>query len=100
VPVLSLDGYLAHAALRPNLVKIDVEGAEWEVLRGAQRMLLEARPIVLVEIHDRGADHRTAVLQILDSCGYGVNMMGTRGRETFCVAVPRPAGKSVQLAPA
>ena len=91
VPVLSLDGYLANSVLRPNLVKIDVEGAELEVLHGAQRMLREARPVLLLEIHDRGADHQAEVRQILDDCGYAVNDLDTRERETFCVAVPRPA---------
>jgi FkbM family methyltransferase len=99
VPVLSLDGYLENTALRPNVVKIDVEGEELSVLRGARRMLFEARPMVLVEIHDRGAGHRTEVMQFLDSCGYAANIIGTRQREAFCVAIPRPACKSAQLAP-
>lgn len=33
----------------PDLVKIDVEGAELEVLRGGQRMLRDHRPILLLE---------------------------------------------------
>ncbi len=36
-------------ASSPDLVKIDVEGAEVEVLEGMQRMLSEARPDLLVE---------------------------------------------------
>ena len=99
VPVLSLDGYLESSALRPSLVKIDVEGAELAVLRGARRMLLEARPVVLVEIHDRGAGHRAEVMQILDACGYVVNELDTRERETFCVAVPCSTPVSAQLQP-
>ena len=91
VPVLSLDRYLEKTGLRPNLVKIDVEGAELAVLRGARRMLLESRPVVLVEIHDGGTQHRAEVLQLLQACGYAVNELGARERETFCVAVPCPA---------
>ena len=89
MPVLSLDGFLDRSSLRPNLVKIDVEGAELEVLRGARKMLLEARPVVLVEIHDRGAGHHVAVKQVLDECGYAVSDLDTREREIFCLAVPR-----------
>jgi FkbM family methyltransferase len=99
VPVLSLDGYLESSALRPSLVKIDVEGAELAVVRGACRLLIEARPVVLVEIHDRGDDHRAAVMQILDACGYAVKEVGTRERETFCVAVPRPDFMPAPFAP-
>ena len=88
VPVHSLDGYLRTSGLHPNLVKIDVEGAELAVLRGARKMLREMRPVVLVEIHDLGPAHRADVLKLLDSCDYAVEEMATRGRETFCLAVP------------
>jgi hypothetical protein len=98
VPVQSLDGYLRDSPWRPNLVKIDVEGAELDVLRGAQRMLLVDRPVVLLEVHDRGARHQAEARGILQACGYVIGSMGTRGRETFCVALPRPAGELLSLA--
>jgi FkbM family methyltransferase len=47
---------------RVDFVKIDVEGAEREVLDGMVRVLREDRPIVLVELHDRileAHDHPT-----------------------------------------
>lgn len=40
----------------PALVKIDVEGAEEQVLRGAERTLAEHRPVVVLE-HDQRAAH-------------------------------------------
>ena len=40
----------------PTLVKIDVEGAEEQVLRGAERLLREHRPTVILE-HNTGARH-------------------------------------------
>src|SRR4029077_9130628 len=36
---------------RPDLVKIDVEGYELAVLRGARGVLKESRPLVFLEIH-------------------------------------------------
>jgi FkbM family methyltransferase len=36
----------------PQLMKMDVEGAEWDALQGASRMLGEIRPKLLCEIHD------------------------------------------------
>jgi FkbM family methyltransferase len=91
VPVQSLDGYLQKSNLHPKVVKIDVEGAELAVLRGARKMLRETRPVVLVEIHDLGPAHRTEVTRLLDACDYAVEEVATRDRETFCLAAPRPA---------
>ena len=47
VPVVPLDDY---AALRPTLIKLDVEGFEIEVLRGA-RQVLEGVPKLAIEVH-------------------------------------------------
>jgi len=52
VPLTSLDAYLATQpdATRPSLVKIDVEGFEFEVLRGAKDLLgRREAPVVLFE---------------------------------------------------
>lgn len=46
----------------PSFVKIDVEGAEIEVLSGAQRLLSEVRPTLYLEI---GEDTRNACKAIL-----------------------------------
>jgi FkbM family methyltransferase len=49
VEVIKLDDYVRAAGLRPDVVKIDVEGHEREVLAGAEWMLETARPIVIAE---------------------------------------------------
>jgi FkbM family methyltransferase len=48
VPVSTLDALLDELAA-PDLVKIDVEGAEVDVLRGGRRLLIESRPRLIVE---------------------------------------------------
>ena len=45
VPITSLDRY----AFAPDLVKIDVEGAEVDVLRGARDTIERCRPVILFE---------------------------------------------------
>jgi len=55
IPTLSLDELIhQHAAPPPDLIKIDVEGAEAAVLAGAAELLREHRPIVFVAFHSDG----------------------------------------------
>jgi FkbM family methyltransferase len=68
VPAVTLDGYFADRSLRPDVVKIDVEGAEYDVLRGMAGLLAEIDRMY-VEIHPRmlaTAGHEVAdVLKLL-----------------------------------
>jgi FkbM family methyltransferase len=50
VPATTLDEVLSVYARAPDLVKIDVEGAEHEVLKGAENTL-RIGPTLLLEIH-------------------------------------------------
>ena len=49
VPVVTLDGLLEFWPA-PDIVKIDVEGAEIAVLEGAFRLLRDVRPVIYIEI--------------------------------------------------
>lgn len=51
VPAISLDTYF-HAPQRIDVVKIDVEGAESQVLAGMQRIIHQWHPAMLIEVHD------------------------------------------------
>jgi FkbM family methyltransferase len=50
VKVETLDSFVDREASRPDVIKIDVEGAEHQVLSGASRSLAHAR-LVCIEIH-------------------------------------------------
>jgi FkbM family methyltransferase len=71
VPTLRLDDYPVS---RLDLVKIDVEGMECKVLRGARRTLTRFRPVLLVECAQRHltrAGSSVAELEkTLDELGY------------------------------
>jgi FkbM family methyltransferase len=58
VPTVTLD-QLVDATFPPELVKIDVEGAELLVLDGAERLLREVRPTLLVEVAAGNAEAAT-----------------------------------------
>lgn len=51
VTMMALDDLFVGDALRPKVVKVDVEGHEIAVLQGAQRLIAEARTIFVVEFH-------------------------------------------------
>jgi FkbM family methyltransferase len=51
VPCTTLDDFAARNPL-PNIIKIDVEGAESEVLRGAEQLFRLCQPDVICEVHD------------------------------------------------
>lgn len=54
----------------PSFVKIDVEGHELRVLKGAEETLKKHTPTVLIEIHDFSEDHE--VHKFMVSLGYGM----------------------------
>jgi FkbM family methyltransferase len=68
VPTITLDGFVAAGGPLPHLIKIDVEGGEYEVLRGGTELFRNHRPLLIVEVH-----HQRAAEQIsawIESCKY------------------------------
>jgi FkbM family methyltransferase len=55
VPSITLDDFIASRGPSPKLVKIDVEGGEYEVLRGGRKLFQDQRPLIIVEVHHRFA---------------------------------------------
>ncbi len=49
VPVTTLDHFFGDSLERLDFVKIDVEGMEWEVLKGAEQTLRKHKPVILYE---------------------------------------------------
>ena len=71
VSVTSIDRHVAETGAVPDLIKIDAEGAELEVLRGATTTLREARPIVTIEVGDTETDkHSRAAIEYAEELGY------------------------------
>ena len=54
VTAVTLDDYIERYGARPDLIKIDAEGSESEILRGAERVLAEGRPMITMEVADVG----------------------------------------------
>jgi FkbM family methyltransferase len=61
---------LMDSLSKPQLIKIDVEGAEAAVIRGASRLIAEIRPVLFIEMH--GAQEFAECHQILSLQGYSL----------------------------
>lgn len=76
VPALTLDKFVASYSLNPGFIKIDVEGAEHKVLKGARDTLLNARPIVMSEFSPKllkaNDANPTELIKELRGLGYRV----------------------------
>jgi FkbM family methyltransferase len=76
VPTVTLDR-LCEICGPPALIKVDVEGAEYRVLLGAQKCLAAYRPIIFVSTHSISL-HRACITLLTDS-GYDVQQVGNDG---------------------
>jgi FkbM family methyltransferase len=68
VAAVSLDDFVfAQGYQAPDFIKIDVEGGEDGVLRGAERLLREHRPVIVAELSAVNSD---AILSRMHALGY------------------------------
>ena len=75
VRMRSLDSIVKSENLRPTHIKIDVEGAEIGVLRGARRTLTNMRPTLFLSTH--GRERRRACIELLQSLDYTLQPLHT-----------------------
>ena len=89
VRVVSVDALRASGRLpEPDVIKIDVEGAEALVLRGATETIRMARPVIFVAVH--GAAARAECLRLLEDFGYSTALLVGPGIESGTEFVARP----------
>ncbi len=69
----------------PNILKIDVEGAEHRVLQAAEKLLATHRPNVLCEVH---STNRQTVADILGTHGYKMFDLEAIGSERTALQLP------------
>ena len=79
VPAITLDDFIAAGGAQPQLVKIDVEGGEYEVLRGGATLFTKHRPLVIVEVHHAQAAEQINAWLSQHRYGAGCNIP----RESF-----------------
>lgn len=74
VEVDTIDRLLATGKISaPDFMKIDVEGEEFNVLRGAENALIQHHPTILVEVHD--IENMYHIMQFLPGINYHVTLI-------------------------
>ena len=70
VPLTTIDCLCGERGFAPDLVKIDVEGYELEVLKGARETLSRCRPLLFLELHpDRLAALGSSTVEVVELLG-------------------------------
>ena len=75
VQTINLDELVLSATLPPpNLIKMDIEGAEFLALSGSTRVVNEFHPVVILSTH--GLDVHQKCCNFLESAGYDLTPIG------------------------
>ena len=71
IPTNSLDGLIAEGEIPvPDVIKMDVEGAESLVLKGAKNLLGNKKTVLIIALH--GQRQRDECTKLLDSAGFDI----------------------------
>jgi FkbM family methyltransferase len=76
VAMVTLDAYCQAHKLVPDCVKIDVEGKELAVVRGARRVIAAGKPDLVIEV-SKDAMIREAIWEQLNPLGYAAFFLAT-----------------------
>jgi len=86
VHTTSLDRLMGELPL-PDLIEMDIEGAEYLALRGAEQLLRKSSPVIFLSTH--GQDVHRACCELLRSLDYSLHAIGPRSidetDEMYCV---------------
>ena len=63
----------------PDLIKIDIEGAEELAIKGMEKTLSRYRPVIFMEVHGLGAAHNT--FPMLEGIGYRYQIVSENKEE-------------------
>jgi FkbM family methyltransferase len=80
VQVVSLDDFLLERGVDVDFIKMDVEGAEGDIMRGARRTLETFHPRMMVELHDMDKQtSRHPVAVMMEDLGYRIQWLSEAG---------------------
>ena len=87
VQVSTLDEYVAARSLKPAFLKIDAEGSEFLILKGAMRTIEKCRPIVSMEFNPESAVAAGTTIEsiqsVFEDMGYKLVVLGRSWTGTY-----------------
>ena len=105
IPVITLDAFLGERQLQQvDFLKIDVEGMEWQVMRGARKLLSAFHPAMYFESLPRyaksaqGATFADIEKLLVGEMGYVLYRLGNAG-QLSPLAGGRPGGYTIAVHP-
>jgi FkbM family methyltransferase len=89
----TLDNFVEHNNIgRIDLIKVDVEGGEYEFLKGARKCVAQLRPILLLELREellnRSAASVNQVVSFLINCEYKCFYLSS-GSDALCIPLDK-----------
>lgn len=97
VHAVSLDSFCSSADIQPDLIKLDVEGAEVDVVLGAKDTVKRCRPKLLIELHHfDGNVAAHPVPGLLHGFGYEVGWIEKCEWTSHILAIPRTPALSTK----
>lgn len=74
VPITKIESYWHKSKSDPDLIKIDVEGFEWEVIEGGAELFQGVKPVILIEI-DMSTGNFEKIFNFFEPLGYKMYRM-------------------------
>jgi len=93
-PIRTLDSITKTLGYDPDVLKVDVEGFELKVLKGAEQLIARRRPTWIIEVHPwqlkQSGEESDEVLRFLEARNYEISVLHTDPNKIFTIlATPR-----------